>query len=173
MGLGAPTSRGQAQREGWGSLKPAQRPLTAGELEGPPPRHESHSGGTASLYISFAITRVKAKIAGLFSLIFFCIIIVIICKDLNRGSVWEGLCPSSTKQCPTILSACLPALRNELLSLQGTPQISPLPPREQGMLLCAASLCTEAQQKPYGVRVGKENSKSKTSLHLLLPLGKG
>lgn len=50
----------------------------------------------------------ESKITGLFSFIFFCIIIVIICKDLNRGSVWEGLHPSNTQLCPAALSAfCL------------------------------------------------------------------
>lgn len=48
---------------------------------------------------------------------------------------------------PLYLFACM----NELLSVQGTPQISSLPPRERGMLLCTASLCTEAQQKPHVV----------------------
>lgn len=50
----------------------------------------------------------ESQITGSFSFIFFCIIIAIICKDLNRGSVWEGLHPSNTQPCPAALSAfCL------------------------------------------------------------------
>lgn len=58
----------------------------------------------------------ESKIIWLFSFIYFCIIIVIICKDLNRGSVWEGLYPSNTQPCPAALSAF--CLHNETSSSQ-------------------------------------------------------
>lgn len=72
---------------------------------------------------------------------------------------------------PLCLFAC--TMKWAPLGSRHPPQISPLPLREQGTLLCAASLCRQAQQKLYVVWIGRENSKSKTSLHLLLPLGKG